>query len=154
MPFGLSSAPSCFQKIMATIFTGIPGVVVYLDDIVVNGATSDQHDDRLAKVFDVLAHFDLRSPKFVTCDASNSAIGAVLSQLQGPVAFASRLLTTTEQKDSVGEREALACAWACERWNMYLYGRHFTLRTDHQALTALLATSGSGHKPLREVAGL
>lgn len=32
---------------------------------------------------------------------------------------------------------------------MYLYGRHFTLRTDHQALTALLATSGSEHKPLR-----
>ena len=32
---------------------------------------------------------------------------------------------------------------------MYLYGWHFTLRTDHQALTALLATTGSGHKPLR-----
>ncbi|XP_034095735.1 uncharacterized protein K02A2.6-like [Gymnodraco acuticeps] len=49
----------------------------------------------------------------------------------------------------MGEREALACVWACERWHMYVYGRHFTLRTDHQALTALLATSGSGHKPLR-----
>lgn len=101
----------------------------------------------------VLAHFDLQSPTFVTCDASTSAIGAVLSQLQSgnecPVAFASRSLTPTEQKYSVGEREALACVWACERWHMYLYGRHFTLRTDHQALTALLATSGSGHKPLR-----
>ena len=30
-----------------------------------------------------------------------------------------------------------------------MYEWHFTLRTDHQALTALLATSGSGHKPLR-----
>lgn len=30
-----------------------------------------------------------------------------------------------------------------------LYGQHFTLQTDHQALTALLATTGSGHKPLR-----
>lgn len=30
-----------------------------------------------------------------------------------------------------------------------MYGRHFTLRTDYQALTVLLATTGSGHKPLR-----
>ena len=64
------------------------------------------------------------------------------------MAFASRSLTPTEPKYSVGEREALACVWACGRWHMYLYGRHFTLRTDHQALTALLATTGSGHKPL------
>ena len=32
---------------------------------------------------------------------------------------------------------------------VYLYGRKFTLRTDHQALTTLLATSGSGHRPLQ-----
>jgi len=62
---------------------------------------------------------------------------------------ASRSLNAAEQKYSVGEWEALACVWACERWHVYVYGRHFTLRTDHQALTALLATSGSGHKPLR-----
>ncbi len=49
----------------------------------------------------------------------------------------------------MGEREALACIWACERRHLYLYGRAFTLRTDHQALTALLSTSGTGHRPLR-----
>nr|XP_049601817.1 uncharacterized protein LOC125984055 [Syngnathus scovelli] len=65
------------------------------------------------------------------------------------MAFASRCLTPTEQKYTVGEREALACVWPCERWHMYLYGCHFTLRTDHQALTAPLTTTRSGHKPLQ-----
>ncbi|KAI3364020.1 hypothetical protein L3Q82_010785, partial [Scortum barcoo] len=59
MPFGLSSAPSCFQKIMATIFAGIPGVVVYLDDIVVHRGTATIHDQRLSRVLDVLAHHSL-----------------------------------------------------------------------------------------------
>uniref|UniRef100_W5M8J2 Gypsy retrotransposon integrase-like protein 1 n=1 Tax=Lepisosteus oculatus TaxID=7918 RepID=W5M8J2_LEPOC len=63
--------------------------------------------------------------------------------------YASRALSPTEQKYSVGERETLACIWVCERWHMYLYGCAFTLQTDHQALTALLATSGIGHRPLR-----
>ncbi|KAJ8364750.1 hypothetical protein SKAU_G00135810 [Synaphobranchus kaupii] len=50
MPFGLSSAPSCFQKIMSTIFTGIPGVVIYLDDIVVHGPTPALNDEHLHQV--------------------------------------------------------------------------------------------------------
>lgn len=59
MPFGLSSAPSWFQKIMTTIFTGVPGVVVYLDDIVVHEAMSNLHNDHLTKVLDVLARRNL-----------------------------------------------------------------------------------------------
>lgn len=49
MPFGLSSAPSCFQKIMATIFAGVPRVVVCLDDVVVHQRTSPLHDTVLAE---------------------------------------------------------------------------------------------------------
>ena len=36
---------------------------------------------------------------------------------------------------------------------VYLYGRKFTLRTDHQALTTLLATSRSGHRSLIDFTG-
>lgn len=39
------------------------------------------------------------------------------------MAFSSRSLTPTEQKYSLGEREALACVWACEPWQMYSYVR-------------------------------
>ena len=73
-----------------------------------------------------LAHFSGRSPTFVSCDASSFAIGAVLSQKVGgverAVAIASRALSDTERKYSVGEKEVLACLWACERWDIYLYG--------------------------------
>lgn len=101
----------------------------------------------------VLACFSMKDPIFVTCDASGVAVGAVLSQLQEgcekPIAFASRVLSEQERKYSVAEREALACIWACEKWHIYLYGRHFVLRTDHRALTSLLHPGGSGHRPLR-----
>lgn len=59
MPFGLTSAPSCFQKIMATIFAAIPGVVIYLDDIVLHGETSASHDKCLSRVLDALTHHNL-----------------------------------------------------------------------------------------------
>ena len=101
----------------------------------------------------VLSHFDPEAPTIVTTDASGIALGAVLSQMSNgiekPVAYASKTLSMTERKYSTGEREALACIFACEHWHVFLFGRKFTLRTDHQALTTLLETTGSGHKPLR-----
>ncbi|XP_064482545.1 uncharacterized protein K02A2.6-like [Ornithodoros turicata] len=101
----------------------------------------------------VLHMFDVQLPVVVTTDASSYGLGAVLQQIKGnevrTVAFASRTLSSVERKYSVGEREALACMWACEHWHVYLWGRPFTLRTDHQALVTLLGTQGSGHRPLR-----
>ncbi|KAJ8332617.1 hypothetical protein SKAU_G00424060 [Synaphobranchus kaupii] len=67
MGFGLSSTPSCFQKIMASIFAGIPGVAIYLEDIVVHGATTESHDERLHSVFSAMAkhHLTLNGEKSV-----------------------------------------------------------------------------------------
>lgn len=39
--------------------------------------------------------------------------------------------------------------WAVEKWRPYLWGRHFMLRTDHCALTTLLATKGIGRAGMR-----
>ena len=100
-----------------------------------------------------LALFDPSLPTIVTTDASDYGIGAVLTQLHGntekTVAFASRTLSECERKYSTVEKEALGCVWATEKWRTYLWGRHFTLRTDHSPLTTLLSTKGLGRAGMR-----
>lgn len=100
-----------------------------------------------------LVLFDTSLPTFVTTDASGCGLGAVLQQLHPEglrtVCFASRTLSPAERAYSTGEKEALACLWACEKWHTYLFGRRFVLRTDHQALVTLLSTQGYGRQPMR-----
>ena len=43
LPFGVSSAPSIFQRTMEGIVAGIPNVVVYIDDILVVGSSKEDH---------------------------------------------------------------------------------------------------------------
>ncbi|KAK6182052.1 hypothetical protein SNE40_009818 [Patella caerulea] len=111
------------------------------------------------KIKDTIGHhitlsiFDPDLPTIVTCDASDYGIGGVLSQVvngeEKIVTCASRTLTECERKYSVGKKEALACVWSCLRWNTYLWGRNFTLRTDHKGLTTLLSPKGAGRQSMR-----
>ena len=50
MPFGINSAPEIFQRTMNHILEGLDGVEVIMDDILVWGATEDEHDQRLELV--------------------------------------------------------------------------------------------------------
>ena len=43
LPYGVSSAPSIFQRVMDSMFQGIPNVLVYLDDILITGKTEAEH---------------------------------------------------------------------------------------------------------------
>ena len=43
LPYGVSSAPGLFQKAMEQLLRGIPGVAVYIDDILVTGSTEADH---------------------------------------------------------------------------------------------------------------
>lgn len=88
----------------------------------------------------ILQYPDFSKPFKVTTDASQFAIGAVLSQgpdgKDRPIAFASRTLSKSEvqQSNSTIENEALAIIYACKYFRPYIYGHKFTLFTDHKPL--------------------
>ena len=50
LPFGVSSAPAIFQRVMESLLQGIPNVCVYIDDILVAGKTYQEHINSLEKV--------------------------------------------------------------------------------------------------------
>ena len=63
LPFGVASAPSLFQKAMDEILQGLPNVICYLDDIVVTGASDQEHLKNVEKVLVRLKKNGLRLKK-------------------------------------------------------------------------------------------
>ena len=260
LPFGISSAPAIFQKLMDTVLQGIPLVICYLDDILITERNDEEHLTSLSTVLQrlqkygfrlkrekceflqcsvenlghridceglhaissklqvitqapapqnvqelrsffgllnyygkfipnvasliqplnsllqhdrkwkwssecaqafsqamrelasshVLIHYDPTLPITLAGDASSYGIGAVISHLmpdgsERPIAFASRTLSTSERNYAQLEKEALSLIFGVKKFHQYLYGRRFTLITDHKPLTAILgAKKGTG----------
>ena len=65
LPFGISSAPGCFQKIMDDLTSDLPGVAVYLDDILVSGKDPKNHYHNLQRLLDRLHTKGLRCKSHV-----------------------------------------------------------------------------------------
>jgi len=100
----------------------------------------------------------LRLPDFskeilLQTDASNDGLGAVLLQEEDdtkhPIAFASRKLLDREKNYSCIERECLAVVWGIQKFQNYLYGRHFILEVDHQPLQYLGKTQYQNGRLMR-----
>ena len=262
LPYGIASAPAIFQRVMDTILQGLPGVMCYIDDILVTGANDAEHLKNLEAVLkrlqqygihlkrskcrflcprveylghlidsqglratkskveaivnapppqnvqqlrsflgllnyygkfipnlasithplnallhndckwkwseecmqafnlakeklvssDVLVHYDPKLPIKVAGDASAYGVGAVLSHVmedrsERPIAFASRTLSASERNYAQVEKEALSLIFAVKKFHSYLYGRQFTIVTDHKPLTAILGPK-KGTPPL------
>lgn len=90
----------------------------------------------------------------VTTDASDTAIGGILSQLDDNgrerlVYAFSRIMSPAEKNYSVTDKELLAAVKAIEKFRYYLLGRKFILKTDHQALLSMLRSKKTNSRLLR-----
>ena len=59
MPFGLKNAAQAFQRLMDKVVQQLPGVYVYLDNVLVASASPDQHICHLKQLFEALRKFGL-----------------------------------------------------------------------------------------------
>ncbi|XP_031343921.1 uncharacterized protein K02A2.6-like [Photinus pyralis] len=107
--------------------------------------TCDQAFETLKKTISskhVLAHYDSAVPVKLTVDASSTAVGAILTHRyengkERPIAFASKILTTTQRAYSQIDKEAYSIIFGVSKFTQYLYGRHFVLVTDHKPLLSI-----------------
>ncbi|KAK2713573.1 hypothetical protein QYM36_009451 [Artemia franciscana] len=105
---------------------------------------TSEHDKAFANVknsvCENLKYFNLTSEDVVLkVDASQHGLGATLTWDGGISAFASRSLSSAEQKYSQIEKEALAIAFACKHFHQCVYGRPVKVLSDHKPLKSILS---------------
>ena len=95
----------------------------------------------------ILAHFDASRPIIIETDASDFAIGAVLSQRDNekrlhPVAFHSRKFQPAEINYDIHDKELLAIVDAFKQWRRYCEGAEHLIQvfTDHHNLEYFTTT--------------
>ena len=101
----------------------------------------------------VVVHYDPAKPLTLTCDASAYGVGCVLSHLMNdgsekPIAYYSRTLTPAEKKYSQLDKEALGIIAGVTKFQQYLWGREFTIYTDHRPLIQIF----NEQKPVPQMA--
>jgi len=102
---------------------------------------TQQSFERLKQVLleaDTLAYPYPDLPCILDTDASDIAVGAVLSQMvngvESPIAFFSKVLGPTQKSYCTTRRELLAVILALQHYRHYLIGAKVILRTDHHSI--------------------
>jgi hypothetical protein len=115
------------------------------------GLWNDAHDLIYTKIHEsllsdlILSFPDFSVPFTLATDASKVGLGAVLYQEEPLslkkryIGFASRALTGPAANYDANRRELEGIVFGLEHFRYYLWGRHFTLLTDHSSLTHMLS---------------
>lgn len=84
MPFGLTSAPATFQKMMDKVLSGLQGIemLIYMDDIVIYAKDLRGHDIKVRKLFERLkgANLVLQPEKCEFLKLEVSYLGHIISK--------------------------------------------------------------------------
>lgn len=109
LPYGLKACPGIFQRVMETTLAGIKGVTILLDDILISGRNSEEHNSRLEKVLQHLKDVGLRLNKKKCKIATNRVefLGYVVDE-NGihPSEKKVRLITDAKKPKNVKELQA------------------------------------------------
>ncbi|KAK4317640.1 hypothetical protein Pmani_011295 [Petrolisthes manimaculis] len=110
-------------------------------------------DEKIKKIVTALPPRNLTKDFVLRTDASGVGIGSVLMQYQDgelwPVSYASRKLSKAERNYSTVERELLAVVEGVKKYYQCLYGRKFTIQTDHMPLHYLRTAKTSNARIMR-----
>ena len=97
LPMGISSAPEFFQREMAQIMEGMPGVACMMDDVGVVGRTKQEHDERLERVLKKL------SSEGVTLNLDKCAFGCSWMKYLGHIVDAKGIRADPDKIKAVTE---------------------------------------------------
>jgi hypothetical protein len=91
----------------------------------------------------ILVYPDFEKEFFLRTDTSKFGLSGVLMQTGEdgrlhPVAYASRSTKGAEENYGPADLETLAAVWVIEHFQVYVWGRPFTLISDHKAMETLL----------------
>jgi len=99
----------------------------------------------------LLHHPQPQAKTSIAVDASDTAIGAQLEQMQNghwvPLAFFSRKLSSTEKKYSAFDRELLSVYQAVKHFRHFVEAKPFTLYTDNKPLVFALTSIAEKSPP-------
>ena len=107
---------------------------------------TDEHEKQFKLIKEKVAettenkHFNPDLETRIKCDASRKGLSLEQRTPNGwhTVAFASRFLNSVEDRYSINELELLGVVWSIEHFKYYLYGKPFTVKTDHRSLFSIM----------------